>query len=53
MFLHSDQLKTVVRDGALAPNGMPRFKDITDEELKALQHFIRKKALEATQPESN
>ena len=53
VFLHSDQLKTVVRDGALAPNGMPRFKDITDEELKALQHFIRKKALEATQPESN
>ncbi|MCC7253805.1 c-type cytochrome, partial [Hyphomicrobium sp.] len=52
-FLHSDQLKTIVRDGALAPNGMPRFKDITDEELKALQHFIRKKAQEAQQPETN
>lgn len=52
-FLHADQLKTIVRDGALAPNGMPRFQHLSDEDLEALQHFVRQKALDATQPPSH
>lgn len=52
-FLDKEQLKTIVRDGALAPNGMPRFNHLSDEDLEALQHFVRKKALEAVQPASH
>jgi hypothetical protein len=32
---------------------MPRFKNLSDDDLKALQNFIRKRALDAAQPPSN
>ena len=32
---------TVVRDGALVPNGMPRFEEFGDEQLAALRQYIR------------
>jgi quinohemoprotein ethanol dehydrogenase len=38
----------VVRDGIKTNMGMPAFEDLTEEDLKALTHFIRKKALEAS-----
>jgi len=34
----------VVRDGALAPRGMPPFPELTDAQLEALRHFVRQKA---------
>ena len=34
----------VVRDGALAPRGMPRFAELTDAQLDALRHFVRRTA---------
>jgi len=41
---------SVVRDGAKNKMGMPSYPDITDDELEALRHFIRKRA-EETLPE--
>lgn len=35
---------SVVRKGQLVPAGMPRFEEITDEELKTLREFIRSEA---------
>ena len=32
---------TVVRDGALVPNGMPQFDEFTDEDLAALRQYVR------------
>jgi hypothetical protein len=29
---------------------MPKFSGITGEELEALQHFVRKRALESNEP---
>jgi quinohemoprotein ethanol dehydrogenase len=51
--VHTEQFKAIVQEGALAPNGMPRFKNLSDDDLKALQNFIRKRALDAAQPPSN
>ncbi|MGE0741195.1 MAG: PQQ-dependent dehydrogenase, methanol/ethanol family [Hyphomonadaceae bacterium] len=34
-------LRAVLHDGILVPNGMPRFEDLTDEQMLALQHYIR------------
>ena len=36
----------IVRDGALLDNGMPNFPTLTDEELEALRHYVRKQARE-------
>ncbi|MBH1998761.1 MAG: PQQ-dependent dehydrogenase, methanol/ethanol family [Sphingomonadaceae bacterium] len=33
---------TVVRDGALVPNGMPRFEEFDDAELAGLRQYIRR-----------
>ena len=40
---------SVVRDGSKINMGMPSYPDISDQELEALQHFIRLRANE-TQP---
>lgn len=34
----------IVRDGALEPRGMPRFAELSDEQLDSLRHFFRQKA---------
>jgi quinohemoprotein ethanol dehydrogenase len=34
----------VVRGGALVPNSMPRFDELTPDEVEALRHFIRQQA---------
>ncbi|MCC7252141.1 PQQ-dependent dehydrogenase, methanol/ethanol family [Hyphomicrobium sp.] len=52
-FLDMEQLKKVVHDGTLAGNGMPRFENLSDEDLNALQHYVRKQALDTKQPPSN
>ena len=40
-------LRMVVKDGALAPNGMPGFKDLSDAELEALYAYIINEAWNA------
>src|SRR3546814_921961 len=34
----------IVRNGALVPNGMPRYEELTDAEMAALRQFIRSQA---------
>ncbi|MDO8677296.1 MAG: hypothetical protein Q7R30_01860 [Acidobacteriota bacterium] len=38
------QFTRIVRGGARAARGMPAYADITDQELTALQHYIRQQA---------
>ncbi len=38
--------KSVVVDGSLVQNGMPKFSELTGEQLDGLRHFIRKAARE-------
>ena len=48
--LELEAFKEIVQGGARVDKGMPAFPEITDEELKALQHYIRRRAKE-TLPE--
>lgn len=41
--------RSVVAEGALVSNGMPRFDNFSDEELNAIRFYIRSKAAEARQ----
>ena len=45
--LSSEGFAAVVRDGALMSAGMPQFEELTQKELEALEHFIRKRARES------
>jgi quinohemoprotein ethanol dehydrogenase len=47
IFLDQGALAQVLRDGVRAPRGMPVFPDFTDEQLRALTHYVRKMAKEA------
>ena len=40
----TDSFGRIVRDGARAVRGMPAYADLTDQELRALQHYIRQQA---------
>lgn len=42
--LVAEAFKDVVVNGKLRQNGMPEFKDLSDEQLESLVHFIREKA---------
>ncbi|MEJ1237253.1 PQQ-dependent dehydrogenase, methanol/ethanol family [Chryseolinea sp. T2] len=44
--LSSDVFTDVVRNGAKAEMGMPAFGDLTDDQLEAMRHFIRRRAHE-------
>src|SRR3546814_20363322 len=35
---------SVVRDGALLPNGMPRFQSFDDRKLAEIRHYLRGEA---------
>jgi len=37
-------LRTVVRDGERLSRGMPGYPDMTDQELEAMRHYIRREA---------
>jgi quinohemoprotein ethanol dehydrogenase len=39
-----DALTSVVRDGLLVPAGMPRFEELTDEEVRDISQYIRSRA---------
>jgi quinohemoprotein ethanol dehydrogenase len=40
----TDQFARIVRDGTRANRGMPRYSEMTDQELTQLQHYIRRQA---------
>ena len=37
-------MKAVVNGGARVPLGMPQFKELSDDDLEALRHFVRHRA---------
>ncbi len=41
---HEKAFEEVLRGGALLGNGMPRYHTLTDEDIEALRHYIRKEA---------
>lgn len=44
VMLDGKALHEVVFDGARRELGMPNFKDITEDDLVAVQHYIRREA---------
>ncbi len=42
--LSREAFNHVVRDGSLLTRGMPRFAELSDEQLESLQHFFRQRA---------
>ena len=40
-------LTTVLHGGALVANGMPRFEELTPEEIEGVRHYIRERARES------
>lgn len=36
-----DAFKAIVRDGAMVPNGMPQFAELSDRELEAIRQYVR------------
>jgi quinohemoprotein ethanol dehydrogenase len=45
--LNLDSLSAVLKSGALLPQGMPRFQNLTDEQIGQLYVYIRARAREA------
>jgi quinohemoprotein ethanol dehydrogenase len=50
--LNFEALKAVLHEGKLADFGMPKFDDLTDEDVRALHMYIRQRAREAVQAQS-
>jgi len=48
--LTDESFKSIVQDGALMPNGMPRFEELTDSERNDLRQYIRSRAHAAMKP---
>jgi quinohemoprotein ethanol dehydrogenase len=46
MPLSAQAFRRVVHDGALVPNGMPRFEELSDAELDDARQFLRSRAAE-------
>jgi quinohemoprotein ethanol dehydrogenase len=44
--LSAEAFAVIVRDGSLVGRGMPAHPQITDAQLEALQHYIRRRARE-------
>jgi quinohemoprotein ethanol dehydrogenase len=44
LILDAAAFRSVVRDGALVPAGMPRFPEIDDATLEAIRHYLRLRA---------
>jgi quinohemoprotein ethanol dehydrogenase len=52
--LSMEEFTHVVRDGALQARGMPRFAEMSDQQLESLRHYLRQKARDdiAMQPQA-
>jgi quinohemoprotein ethanol dehydrogenase len=44
MALSTAAFDSVVRAGALVPNGMPAFPELTDPDLAAVRQYVRSRA---------
>ncbi len=44
--LSDEAFASVVRDGVLVPNGMPKFGEFSDEDLAAIRQYLRARAAE-------
>ena len=44
ILLDPSALKAIVLGGAPVPLGMPQFKELSDVDLEALRHFVRRQA---------
>jgi quinohemoprotein ethanol dehydrogenase len=42
--LSADAFRDVVKNGSLLPRGMPKYGDLSDDDLELLRHFIRQRA---------
>ena len=42
--LSHEAFKAIVQGGALESRGMPKFEEFTDEDITALQHYLRERA---------
>lgn len=45
--MNAAQFERIVREGALVSLGMPRFQELTDDDLEALRQYIRARARES------
>jgi quinohemoprotein ethanol dehydrogenase len=50
--LSNEALTSVVRDGILREKGMPNFTELSDDDIVAVQHYIRSKADKALAKQS-
>jgi quinohemoprotein ethanol dehydrogenase len=48
--LETETFARILRSGTRASRGMPTYEEITDQELIALQHYIRREANRALLP---
>ncbi len=46
--VYDEAFKEIVVTGSRVQQGMPRFHELTDADLKAMQHYIRRQARKAT-----
>ena len=46
--VYDEAFKEIVVGGSRVAQGMPRFPELTDTDLKAMQHYIRRQARQAT-----
>ena len=46
--LYDEAFKEIVVTGSRVQQGMPRFHELSDADLKAMQHYIRRQARKAT-----
>ena len=44
MPLSKEAFTAIARDGAMESRGMPKFEEFSDEDIAALQHYIRDRA---------
>jgi quinohemoprotein ethanol dehydrogenase len=44
LILDAAAFRSVVKEGALVPAGMPRFAEVDDETLEAIRHYLRLRA---------
>ena len=42
--LSADAFKAVVQGGGLEARGMPRFEELSDDDLTAIRHYIRERS---------
>ncbi len=47
MIMDAATFRSIVKDGALKPNGMPPFPQFTDQELETLRFYLRTRAQQA------